>query len=231
MKTLRVIPMVLAVAVILGSVGCKKYDISESLEDEFEITEASAVESIESTIDETETSVTNTVVTTSAVTSETTVESTTVVETTIPAEVPREVSDTAASQSNSAPTAAPATSNTEVTAEPTTTSIPTATPTPEPTPIPTDPPTPTPIPSPTPTIAPVYDPQYTSCIADFGWEAGDDYNGYTTGTVYGVPCRRNSAGIWIATDEGAEMIADAAFATGAAGYSDWLIEGSQRDFS
>ena len=231
MKTLRVIPMVLAVAVILGSVGCKKYDISESLEDEFEITEASAEESIESTIYETEVLVTNTDAMVSVATSETTAESTTDVETTIPAEVPREVSDTAEGQSNSTPTAAPATSDTEVTAEPTATPIPTATPTPEPTPIPTDPPTPTPIPSPTPTLAPVYDPQYTNCIADFGWEAGDDYNGYTTGTVYGVSCRRNSAGYWIPTDEGDDMIADAAFATGAGGYSDWIIEGSQRDFS
>lgn len=227
MKTLRVIPMVLTVAVILGSVGCKKYDTSESLEDEFEITEVSAVESIESTIDETTVSVTNTDATVSVATSETTAESTTEATNTTPAEVPREVSDATEGQSNSAPTAAPATSATQATSEPTSTPVPTETPTPEPTatPVPTDTPTPT------PTIAPVYDPQYTSCIADFGWEAGDDYNGYTTGTVYGVPCRRNSAGYWIPTDEGDDMIADAAFATGAGGYSDWIIEGSQRDFS
>lgn len=223
MKTLRVIPMVLAAAVILGSVGCKKYDISESLEDEFEITEASVVESIENTIDETEVSVTNTDATISVATSETTAESTSEVESTIPAEVPRDANDTAEGQSNSLPTAALATSETEVTAESP------ATPTPEPTPIPTDPPTPTPIPSPTPTIAPVYDPQYTSCIADVGWSGGDG-NIYS-GVVYGVPCVRNSAGVWCTTTEAEEAVFDAAEAAGADSYSDWIIDGSQRDFS
>lgn len=46
MKTLRILPMVLVGAVILGSVGCSNDVFSESLEDDFEITETSTEESI-----------------------------------------------------------------------------------------------------------------------------------------------------------------------------------------
>ena len=46
MKTLRVLPVVLIGAVILGSVGCSNPVFSESLVDDFEITETSTEESI-----------------------------------------------------------------------------------------------------------------------------------------------------------------------------------------
>ena len=46
MKTLRILPMVLVGAVILGSVGCSNDVFSESLEDDFEITETSTEEFI-----------------------------------------------------------------------------------------------------------------------------------------------------------------------------------------
>lgn len=228
MKTLRVIPAVLIVAVILGSVGCKNQSYTEIGKDEFEITESTIeiipVETDVTTVDDsvhdadimniatrkTDVTVTPTpaqseatvviVETTTSVTTETTVSITTPAESAIQTETP-------------IPSATP---------------IPTVTPTPEPTatPIPTNTPTPTPIPA--PTIEPVYDSQYTNCIADFGWE--DNQTG-TSGTVYNVPCRRNSAGVWIATDEGAQMVSDVAIAAGACGYSKWIIDGSQRDFS
>ena len=46
MKTLRVLPVVLIGAVVLGSVGCSNPVFSESLVDDFEITETSTEESI-----------------------------------------------------------------------------------------------------------------------------------------------------------------------------------------
>ena len=96
-----------------------------------------------------------------------------------------------------------------------------------PTPKPTATPKPTSTPKPTPTIAPVHDPRYTRCVADFEWEGGDG-NIYS-GTVRNVPCRRNSAGDWIPTSKGEDMIADDAVYSG--GWSEWIIEGSERDFS
>ena len=86
-------------------------------------------------------------------------------------------------------------------------------------------------PKPTPTPKPVNDPKYTKCIADVEYWAGQDncYHGY----VYGVPCRRNSAGRWVTTSEGEQMVWDAIEAEHPdyGGYSAKIVSGSQRNFS
>ena len=117
------------------------------------------------------------------------------------------------------------------TATPTATPKPTATPTPEPTEAPEPTKAPTSTPKPTPTPKPVNDPKYTKCITDVEYWAGQDncYHGY----VYGVPCRRNSAGRWVTTKEGEEMIWDAIEAEHPdyGGYSSKIVSGSHRNFS
>ena len=131
-------------------------------------------------------------------------------------------SNSGSSQGSATPTPAP-------TATPT--PVPTATPTPEPTEEPEPTNTPTPTPKPTPTTNPEYDPQYTSCIADVEYWAGLDncYHGF----VYGVPCRRNSAGDWVTTKEGEQMVWDTIAATypDYGGYTSEIVEGSCRNFS
>ncbi len=121
------------------------------------------------------------------------------------------------------------------TTAPTATPKPTATPTPEPTATPTPEPTPTPVPTatptPKPTIKPEYDPQYTSCIADVEYWAGPDncYHGF----VYGVPCKRNTAGDWVTTTEGEQMVWNTIEAEHPdyGGYYSEIVEGSCRNFS
>ena len=138
----------------------------------------------------------------------------------------------------SAPTATPKPTSTpkptatpKPTTAPTATPKPTATPTPEPTEAPEPTKAPTSTPKPTPTPKPVNDPKYTKCIADVEYWAGQDncYHGY----VYGVPCRRNSAGRWVTTREGEEMVWDAIEAEHPdyGGYSSKIVQGSQRNFS
>ena len=131
-----------------------------------------------------------------------------------------------------APTNTPKpTSTPKPTAAPTATPKPTATPTPEPTEAPEPTKAPTSTPKPTPTPKPVNDPKYTKCIADIEYWAGQDncYHGY----VYGIPCRRNSAGRWVTTREGEEMLWDAIEAEHPdyGGYSAKIVQGSQRNFS
>lgn len=131
-----------------------------------------------------------------------------------------------------APTSTPKPTSTPVpTKVPTATPKPTATPTPEPTEAPEPTKAPTSTPKPTPTPKPVNDPKYTKCIADVEYWAGQDncYHGY----VYGVPCRRNSAGRWVTTSEGEQMVWDAIEAEHPdyVGYSSKIVSGSHRNFS
>ena len=126
------------------------------------------------------------------------------------------------------PTKAPAADPTEApkpTATPT--PVPTATPTPEP----TETPVPTSTPKPTPTLAPEYDPQYTKCIADVEYWAGQD-NCYH-GVVYGVPCIRYNNKKWVESPEGEDMVWDAIEAEhpDAVGYTTKVISGTCRNFS
>ena len=140
-----------------------------------------------------------------------------------------------------------------VTPKPTRTPDPTNTPTPRPTatqeasatptPVPTEAPvpteetipeaTPTPVPTntPTPTPKPVNDPQYKHCVADVEYWAGPDncFHGH----VYGVPCVRNSAGKWVETGEGEDMVWDAIETEhpDAGGYTTKIVSGSHRNFS
>ena len=119
------------------------------------------------------------------------------------------------------------------------TPVPTATPVPETTvaPVPTNTPipeltvSPTPTNTPTPTLKPVNDQRYTHCIADVEYWAGNDncYHGF----VYGVPCIRNSAGKWVETGDGEDMVWDVIEEEhpDAGGYTTRIVSGSHRYFS
>lgn len=171
MKTLRVLPVVLIGVVILGSVGCRNYDFTESLEDDFEITGTSTEESIGTLTSEEEELVITAESTIGNAKDVTTVTDTSVVaqdEESTSADDQRQEHDNSANEDNnstvSEPTSTPVPQSTEATVvistpipvSATSTPKPTAIPEPmeSPTPKPTNTPVPTATPTPEPTEAP-----------------------------------------------------------------------------
>ena len=235
MKALRITLIVLASVVILGIVGCKNRDSIISDDTEFTthpgITEETDPSVSEETSDTSETTLATEVSATATPTAAPDITSENQETERVPVETTQATNTGNGDNSEPVDQASQNVPAATATPMPTATTAPTATPTPIPTEIPEPTATPTPIPTPTPTIAPIYDPQYTSCIVDVGWEAGDDVNGYTSGVVTGVTARRTSNGNWVLTTESADAVAAAAYATGASGYSDWIIDGSHRNFS
>ena len=228
--TRKFLGTVLSITVVLGIVSCSS-EISEVRDNEIGITASRTEESTESSAStnvveisvEPSAGSTETVATESemsaSVNADAAEDTRPARSTTTSTAVETEVSQTSVEVSSEEPISS--SEDTTIPSEPISSTV-------TPTPQPTEVPAPTSPPSPTPTLAPVYDPQYTNCIADVGWN--DNQTGLS-GTVYGVPCRRNAAGIWVPTNEGDDMIADAVIASGAGGWGDWIIEGSERDFS
>lgn len=230
------------ITVVLGIVSCSS-EISEVRVNEIEIT-ASQIETSEDIIKNSEETMEGTVIVCkeSAASESDTSVSESSAETTNDISAGNTAQQTSQTNRSSAPrahaTATPTPEHASSTAadptpaptatlvpEPTDTPVLTNTPTPEPTSAPT------PTNTPTPTPKPVNDQRYKHCIADVEYWAGNDncYHGF----VYGVPCVRNSAGKWVETGDGEDMVWDAIEDEhpDAGGYTTRIVSGSHRNFS
>lgn len=232
------------ITVVLGIVSCSS-EISEVRENEIEIT-ASQIETSDVITKNSEETVEGTVIVCKepAVTESETSISESSTETTNDIVAGNTAQQTSQTNRSAAPrahvTSTPTPKPTSAAAPTNTpTPKPTATPVPEPTatPVPTNTPTPeptaapTPTNTPTPTPKPVNDQRYKHCIADVEYWAGNDncYHGF----VYGVPCVRNSAGKWVETGDGEDMVWDTIEEEhpDAGGYTTRIVSGSHRNFS